>query len=475
MPASSERSRPEIATLDRADPEAVLLWLAHLGDGPPPAKRVNAFCKKIAGRPDRPAVIARLVAAVTAGDCTSNEALLLILTLLSRARDHGLALDLTAPLVDRPGESESAAAIRASATALRGQSLLLSGCDEAAMAHVGRHAAMLCRSRAGRALLSWRAWKAGDMAECARHFRASNHKQLPVLGMRDPDLSPRSGRAVPQGSIKVLTTTYNEIELIAQFLRHYREAGPAHFLVVDNGSTDGTAEFLADQPDVTLYTTPESFGRSGFGSSWVNALLRRHTRDTELCIRVDADEFLVHGGPGGLADFLSACNAEAADIVAGVLVDMFPADPSYSAPSARDPGERTLAEAVWFDADIRTEPALFPPYRIDRGGFRARVFQTTTNLTKSPIIRGGGQVLYLNANHGTTPGRIAQRRCALLHYKLTPGSRSRYVEQIARGEHHGAGVRYRKFLRLIGRRGDIVADVSRKYAGPADLEAAGLL
>jgi hypothetical protein len=69
--------------------------------------------------------------------------------------------------------------------------------------------------------------------------------------------------------------------------------GSAHFLIVDNASDDGTPEFLADQPDVSLWTTSASYKRSRFGADWMNWLQRRHGHG-HWTITVDADEFLVY-------------------------------------------------------------------------------------------------------------------------------------------------------------------------------------
>ena len=47
-------------------------------------------------------------------------------------------------------------------------------------------------------------------------------------------------------------TVRNEIVRLPYFLDYYRRLGAGHFLVVDNGSDDGTHEYLADQPDVSV-------------------------------------------------------------------------------------------------------------------------------------------------------------------------------------------------------------------------------
>ena len=47
--------------------------------------------------------------------------------------------------------------------------------------------------------------------------------------------------------------------MLDDFLRHYRALGVDRFVVLDNGSTDGSVDLLARQPDVDLYQVPRRF------------------------------------------------------------------------------------------------------------------------------------------------------------------------------------------------------------------------
>ena len=55
--------------------------------------------------------------------------------------------------------------------------------------------------------------------------------------------------------ILLFLTMRNERVRLPYFLEYYRKLGVDHFLIVDNGSDDGTREYLAEQPDVSLWTT----------------------------------------------------------------------------------------------------------------------------------------------------------------------------------------------------------------------------
>ena len=94
-------------------------------------------------------------------------------------------------------------------------------------------------------------------------------------------------------AILAFVTIRNEMLRLPHFLDYYRKLGVSHFLIVDNASMDGTAEFLADQPDVSLWTTSHSYKLSRFGMDWLGWLQWQYGQD-HWCLTVDADELLVY-------------------------------------------------------------------------------------------------------------------------------------------------------------------------------------
>merc|ERR1712173_521262 len=80
---------------------------------------------------------------------------------------------------------------------------------------------------------------------------------------------------------------------LPHFLDYYRRMGVGHFLMVDNGSNDGGAEYLAAQEDVSLWRSDASYKRARFGVDRLNWLARRHGHG-HWCLTVDPDELLVY-------------------------------------------------------------------------------------------------------------------------------------------------------------------------------------
>ena len=70
---------------------------------------------------------------------------------------------------------------------------------------------------------------------------------------------------LPAQPILLLSTMRNERIRLPYFLAYYRRLGIDHFLIVDNGSDDGTREYLADQPDVSVWSATAGYKQSRFG------------------------------------------------------------------------------------------------------------------------------------------------------------------------------------------------------------------
>src|SRR5262245_37761143 len=87
--------------------------------------------------------------------------------------------------------------------------------------------------------------------------------------------------------MKVLTAipVYNEERHLVNVLQEVRRYCP-HVLVVNDGSTDRTAELLAQQADLTVITHPTN---SGYGAALITAFAHALETGYDLLVTMDCD------------------------------------------------------------------------------------------------------------------------------------------------------------------------------------------
>jgi len=102
-------------------------------------------------------------------------------------------------------------------------------------------------------------------------------------------------RPVPdiEDEIRAFMVVRNEVDLLPANLAHHRALGVARFFVVDNGSLDGSVDYLLSEPDVHVFQTLASYQQARAGIDWVEILLHGYGRD-RWCLVLDGDEHLVY-------------------------------------------------------------------------------------------------------------------------------------------------------------------------------------
>ena len=281
----------------------------------------------------------------------------------------------------------------------------------------------------------------------------------------------------------------NERLRLPYFLDYHRRLGIRHFLLVDNGSEDGTGDYLAAEPDVSLWHAAGSYAEADFGVDWANWLLSRHGHG-HWCLTVDVDEFLVYPfcdtrPLAALTDWLSA---RAIRTFAAMLVDMYPKGPLGAV--AYGEGQDPFEIAAWFDAGNHViEPSpLFRNLWI-QGGVRARSFfadapALAPALNKVPLVRWRRAYSYASSTHMLLPRGLnlaydidggEKAAGALLHAKFLPTFPSRAAEEAARSEHYQGGSEYRAYAAGLDPEADLWCPHSARYAGWRQLDALGLI
>lgn len=294
---------------------------------------------------------------------------------------------------------------------------------------------------------------------------------------------------IAPGDILAVSTIRNEIERLPAFLDHYRKLGVSHFLVVDNGSDDGSTELLRSQPDVSLWSTSHSYKASRFGMDWLAYLKMRYAHG-HWCVTVDADELLIYPGhdASGLQDLTRWLDEEAVEFFSAILLDMYPrgALGQQDVSQADDP----IGLLPWFSGyEYSWEWRPKTKGISVRGGPRERVFFTdnrdfTPHLNKTPLVKWSRRYVDFHSTHTLLPRRLnagLDRRLnlpsgALLHTKFLDTIIDKSQEEKQRRQHFTYTDRYDDYYdQIIAQPVLWDAQQSVKYEGWQQLEELGLI
>jgi hypothetical protein len=306
---------------------------------------------------------------------------------------------------------------------------------------------------------------------------------------------------------------HNELYFLPAFFEHYRALGIELFLMLDDHSTDGTSEFLREQPDCIVLTSSLRYGDSIGGQRvahlWKNAIPQLLLQD-RWAIVADADEFLfIPQAFPSFTELTSALDARGITAVIASMVDFYPATVGELSAPGRPADCRALFSAYpYFDAgpyfrwrDERARPLVL------RGGVRERLLQkfNVRNrrfdgrrprrwvrrvkgwlglgrnfvwVTKVPLVRWSSERRYLNS-HTLNQGPDRSIALAIAHFKFTSYLDHKIATAIASRAHAGRSRAYFAYAELLSamRAGDgsFLWEGSRRFEGPESLAAAQLL
>jgi hypothetical protein len=299
-------------------------------------------------------------------------------------------------------------------------------------------------------------------------------------------VSVRTGAIAPS-AILAFACIRNEAIRLPWFLDHHRALGIGHFLIVDNGSDDGSRDWLAAQPDVSLWVSPRSYRNARFGIDWINRLLR-HYGSGHWCLVVDADEALVY--PGHDRSDLHALTAwldrAGRPCLPAMLLEMYPRGRLSEAQYL--PGDNPFVALRWFDPGgyRRTAHRRMGMTWI-QGGPRERVFfrdrpDMAPTLNKLPLVRWRRDYAFWNGVHALLPRSLNAAhedsdvpQAVLMHSKFLNDAPHRAGQEKARREHFADPDAMSGYYDALAADPVLWTESSREYRDWRELEDAGLI
>jgi hypothetical protein len=303
-------------------------------------------------------------------------------------------------------------------------------------------------------------------------------------------------RSKTTGGVGLFSIVRDEIYFLPKFLTHYRNLGVTEFLIYDDRSVDGSADFLVAQPDCTVVTGPytfsSTFGTTPFGfpkrlDDHAKEVLPDRFFNGRWALTVDADEFLfLHSDFAGLDVLISHFDAHHLLFAAGPMVDFYPDRLSKLKSHAN---EDPFLFAPYFDRGPLYERTRdFPFVRKRLSGVRGRLLRMllerrheafggepppVCQLYKVPLLKHGFGISRVGS-HYVNAGSVADW-VALAHFKLYPGLPSK-ISRVLEEKQRDAP-EYRWLNEAIEQLADVslLCEETCEFDGSASLESARLI
>ncbi len=294
---------------------------------------------------------------------------------------------------------------------------------------------------------------------------------------------------IRKSDLLLFSTMRNEGIRLPYFLNYYRDMGINHFLFVDNDSTDGSLDYLARQPDVSVWHSKSSYKRSRFGVDWLNWLQMKYGHE-HWCLTVDPDEFFLYPFCDtrplrALTDWLDASSIKS---FGAMLLDMYPKGRIDAQPY--EAGQNPLEIASWFDPGnymIQKNPQYGNLWI--QGGPRTRMFfpdepERSPALNKIPLVKWNRRYAFVSSTHTLLPRGLnlvydewggEKASGVLLHTKFLDTFSTKAQEELERRQHYAGSKEYIAYADGLQDNPDLWCKWSEKYINWRQLEILGLM
>lgn len=230
----------------------------------------------------------------------------------------------------------------------------------------------------------------------------------------------------------VVVLVKDELDRMKLFYEHYKRLGIHQFVMIDNGSTDGTLEWLMEQSDTRVYQVLEPYSAPN-KIGWTEKALAL-TGYNRWYIVLDSDELLDYPGSEthSAEELIIHMNNLGHRRLSGFMVDMYAEQPLFSILCEMKDVEKVYC---YFDSDSFELAEKFHngvKHKIIQGGPRKRVFDVQAPwISKQAIFYFDDTLLYRSSHFMSPIKQWDEVPCCFVfrHYKYLASDRKACMER----------------------------------------------
>ena len=254
-------------------------------------------------------------------------------------------------------------------------------------------------------------------------------------------------------------------------VEHYRNLGVEKFAFLDNGSEDGTFEWLLEQPDIDLYRCLERY-ETNVKEGWINRIISHYGFDRWYIV-TDSDELMVYQGMEQmpLSELTKKLSRKGLKRVKGLTLD------AYTDGNLFGESEDIRRDYRWIDRDSYREiEAVTGKERVKRfiGGPRYRVMHSNVLLSKFPLVYWERGTISDNPHFQYPHDLINTSPCyaGILHYKFMDKDLDEFNRRARRNSGFTeGGLHYKQYMDYYKNR----KDTSFMYEGSIEFDSSKAL
>ena len=262
-----------------------------------------------------------------------------------------------------------------------------------------------------------------------------------VEALFDEEIFPEKVGSVGDGVI-LLCVVKDDLERVQSMIPYYKKLGVQNFVFLDDGSSDGTKDFLISQNDVDVWRGKSAY-TTNMRQVWLTRLVE-HYGYNKWYIIVDSDEFLTYKNCETLpiAKVVSYMEENGYTQAHCFMLDMYGRNGLYS--QSGESHFDFMLENIYFDTNTYE---IIKGLRLDfvSGGMRSRCFNIKPiRLSKYPLFYAKKGYVPINSHF---PFPIPDKKTTLnlgvlRHYKFLPSDKKRYQKRVQQGNFYNNSEEY---------------------------------